>query len=159
MLKEGTPVLEESGMAESVLRIGDREFTLENATISVDSYELDDDAFLEMNVVAGDNETEHGCGVALNCLSFPGVQALEELMGKTIEVGGIDDTLNELGESVVWEPGRTLSLETLTLNILEVNEERVVLDLQATCTAVNDDTYETEDGIPVSAYLVTQVTG
>jgi len=118
---------------KSILRIDDIEYGIEDVAFSAHHHERDGEHFLEVNVFADTKEMSQA-GFALNCLTFAGLQRIENLQRKTFSLGTDgDDDLNELGESVICKPGKVLEIDALRLKFGRLADSRMPVKMDAVC--------------------------
>lgn len=83
---------------------------------------------MTFSLFADTTELQHA-GLAINCMSVPGAARIDHLCFELDTKG--TDTLNELGESVICEPGVVLELTALRLAFGSVRDGVVSITLDA----------------------------
>lgn len=130
-------------MNKSFLVVGEQKHALPEVSLTGDHAVMEGEHVLSFSLAAVAKPEEEGyqAGLAINCIAVQGLSHLRELQGRTISLGEgqADPMSNELGESVVVEPGKTLELDRLVLRFGEVAEEHIGVELEAVCSDPEDE--------------------
>ena len=127
----------------NTLQIGDRVYPLGEVLLYLDVKSRGEG--LEFSLYADCEDLEQA-GLAVNCMTMPTVNGLARTV---LELGeDSPDTLNELAESVITEPGGTLELDFLRITFGTPRDGWVEATLEALCRRS-----EEEKEIPVRGLL------
>ena len=110
----------------NVLRIRDQEYFLKEVLLRVGygrHYDL-----LTFNLFA-DSDEQPQASFAINCMSVPGITSIDHVRFK-LDANNMD-SLNELAESVICDPGGVLELTSLHLTFGRVRDGVVQIVLDA----------------------------
>ena len=118
----------------SVLHIGDQEYSLADVTLSaVVKTAMDNSAYLSVTIIAHSGAPS-GAGFTLDTLAFHQLEYLMDLPGTTLVLDDESyDPFNELGESVVYEPGNILEIDTLDLKFGPRQADTITVEFKAMC--------------------------
>ena len=85
-------------------------------------------------------------GIAINCMTIPNIRKAEDIEGIVFELTDkMDDSENELAESVIWEPGQSLELKKLKIAFGKIKNKSMNIKLNATCFKFNQDSWDIEE--------------
>ena len=141
----------------SVLYIGDQEYSLADVTLSaVVKTTMDNSAYLSVTIIAHSG-IPTGAGFTLDTLAFHQLEYLADLPGTTLVLDDESyDPFNELGESVVYEPGSILEIDTLDLKFGSRQDDMIVVEFKAMCHQKNTQGKHVPVSVKCEARILTQ---
>jgi len=136
-------------MSKSILKVRDKEYELYEVLLRIKLSKESDGNFLTFDLFV-DSQDSSRAGVAINSMTIPGTKA-NDIENATFELDeNDDDTLNELRESVICEPGIVLELSHLKIIFGSFHDGLVDIRLEARCFKLDEGTSEVaEEGIPI----------
>jgi hypothetical protein len=132
---------------DNTLRIRDQEHRVEEVLLYLEHRARPEDG-LTFSLFADTGELQQA-GLSINCMSVPGAARIDHLRFELD--ADRTDALNELGESVIGEPGAVLELTSLRLAFGPVHDGAVSITLDAVCHTRH------EASIPVRGDFVARI--
>lgn len=129
------------------LRISGRKYLLQEVLLYLESRGRPEDGLIFS--LFADTDDLQQAGFAIHCMRVPGAARIDDL--RFALDAHCTDTLNELAESVICEPGVVLELKALRLAFGPVHGGVVPVSLDAVCHARG------ETGIPVRGEFVARI--
>jgi len=143
-------------MPESILTIKGKVYSLEEVELTGEHHVDADDGedYVTFNLATVGEDPDKDPGLAINCITLRGLSTLGQLQNRTFSIDE-KDHLNDLYESVIWEPGtEVMMVMRLVVRFGKIANQRIEVQIETVCS---DFSGEEEEWIDVTGRLRTRI--